>query len=203
MYGSRRFRFTALLTVGVLVAALVAPAVTFAGEPVPGAEVFLQQEPPYELMTYSGGTEEFGAYGDVVFPEGAVLTNTTVDWTVYGYSTPMTATNGQKVLRAVKLEASNPVFEKPVTLSLAEVPGYVNQTIFGWNETTDVWEPMPSRARDARRVADLRHFSWYGIGGDPVTSTPASSDWSLALLALAGVGLGSVALYRKRRISLG
>lgn len=32
----------------------------------------------------------------------------------------------------------------------------------------------------------------------PVTNTPASSDWSIALLALAGVGLGSLALRRKR-----
>jgi MYXO-CTERM domain-containing protein len=232
MSASRRFRIIALLTAAVLVAALVAPVVTFAGEPVPGAEVFLQQQPdgcgywltrddgsevwislqcPDDTIApVGGGTVGFGdsmELGDLTFPDGAVSSMTSVTVMVWNPRMPQTATDGRKVVRFVYLTASNPVFNTPVTLALTEVPGYVNQTIFGWNEVTDVWEPMAgAKARDARRVGDVKqiqialdHFSWYGIGGDPVaiTSTPASSSWSLALGTLGALGIALAVRRRK------
>jgi hypothetical protein len=40
------------------------------------------------------------------------------------------------------------------------------------------------------------HFSSYGIGGDPALPVPASSNWSIGLLAIAGLGIAGIAVRR-------
>jgi len=100
MSRSRRIGFTALLAVGVLFIVLVAPAVAFAGEPVEGAEVFLEQEPgddpnpecnpdcPPINNGQAGGSWELGPYGSFTVPAGATNTPAHLTCTLYWLSPP-------------------------------------------------------------------------------------------------------------------
>ena len=76
-----------------------------------------------------------------------------------------------------------------------------NPKVYGYDAGTRTWQLLGGDYDMNDQIIKYRvsHFSLYGIGGDPVTatSTPASSDWSLALLGVGGIVLAVVAARRK------
>jgi len=216
MSGSRWTRYTALLAAGVFLAALMVPgvALALAGEPIPGAEIFLAQEPGDDPIFYDPdpvdpdywGAREHAVNADcnVYWPAGAVPAGTVITATVGFSETGVQATDGGIVKRIVRFQPDGLTFAKDITLELTCPPGLSNARAYWLNPGTGKFELQASSRNGDKVMTDISHFSIYGVGGDPEpVSTPASSPWSLAVLALVGVALGAFVLYHTRQTSAG
>ena len=204
MARNRRLGFITLVVAGVLVTALVAPGVALAlvGEPIPGAEVFLQQQPgddPIHFDPASGGDHVVNADCALAWPAGVVAAPTDITATVGKSSVGEHATDGGTVFTVVRLVPSGLNFLSPLTLTLTAPPRATNPRLYLQNPVSGKFEPAATVSRNGDKLStEISHFSTYGIGGDPVTTTssvPASSPWSLGLLA----AFGGAMLFRARR----
>jgi hypothetical protein len=215
MAWSRWTRITALLTIGVLAAALVLPVAAFAlvGEPVPGAEVFLQQQPGDEPIantdTDGGSPIAYWLAGEklvnenctVSWPGGAVRAGTEITVTVGESSVGEVATDGGRVYRIAKLVPEGATFATPITLALRAPAKVTDPRMYLKNPVSGRFEPVAFSRNGDAYLTSIGHFSIYGIGGDPapVASVPADSPWSLGLLAVLGAGAVGFAMLRMRR----
>jgi hypothetical protein len=208
MSGSRWARYTALLAAGVLLVALIAPAVAFAaaGEPVEGAEVYLSEQ--YEnddiVADANEGGVDVNSNCNISWSAGTFAGATNMTATV-GYSaTGVRATDNGIVKRVVLLQPNGLTPLKNITLTLTCPPGLSNARMYWLNPGTGKFEPQSSSKSGNKVTTEIGHFSIYGVGGDEaVTSTPASSNWSLAVLAVAGMALGAFVLRRARHATTG
>jgi hypothetical protein len=89
-------------------------------------------------------------------------------------------------------------FISPVTISLVYPPGLRNPRIETYDDDNERWITVPSTVQGDRVVFSTNHFSDYAIVGDPPTSTPASSSWSLAALAVVGLVIAGTVLRSRR-----
>lgn len=200
MSRSRTKRFTALLAVGVLVAALIAPATAFAlvGEPVPGAEIFLQQQPGDEPIanTPDAGDTAVNPDFSVAWDAGA-LSAANIVLTVGQSPTGEQATDGRWVRRIVAATPHGTSFPSPLRFSLRCPPGLAHPQAYKKNTVSGRWEPIACTVEGDWVNFSVPSFSYYGVGGIPMSSSavPASSPWSLAVLALLG---GGVVLFMRR-----
>lgn len=227
MSGMSRIRKIGLSTLLLLwfLVVLVAPAVVFAevGEPIPGAEIFLAQEPGDDpIVGYPPGdddtanTESGGMYtlglessiGSLEIPAGALLPSVNVRISVFQYGTPQIAKNGHKLRITAKLEPNGAgPFTVPLTLALTAPSGARNPQAYYYDGGQQEWVQMASSVTPSRNgdkvMTDISHFSWYGIGWDDNTTAavPASSPWSLGLLVLIGAVLAAWMPLRARRSS--
>ena len=206
MSTSRWVRITALLAVGAFLASLIAPAVASAlvGEPIPGAEVILQQQPGEDPIAYNNtdaGDHSIGATCNISWAPGTFASSGVMTMTL-GYSpVGITAADGARIKTAVWIQYGGPALLKPVHLTFTSPTGSTNPHIYHIYSTVGGTQTQAQTAsRNGDKVStEISHFSVYGVGGDPApTSTPASSDWSLWLLALAGVAIGGIALRSRR-----
>ena len=205
MSSSRWVRITALLAAGVLLAALIAPVVAFAtvGEPIPGAEIYLEKQPGDDPMPYhptDPGDHTVNSDFNISWAAGT-FSGSGVMTAAVGYSAAgMRATDGALVNTIVSIQYGGPALVKPVTLTFNSPAGSSNPHIYWLNPSTGRFESPTGSTTSGKVTASVGHLSIYGVGGDPVptSSTPASSPWSLSLLALAGVAIGGIALRSAR-----
>jgi hypothetical protein len=215
MSASRRIRITALLTVGALVAALVAPAAALGdgGNRLPWA-LDLPADFVWPNVTSAGDTVDLGEYGSLEIPAGALFASTDVSCTVGILTTPQKAQDGGTVYEALSLEPDGLDFSIPVTLSLALKPaargaqmhsgfGIAFPRMYGYDAGSGTWTALTHKGdydmNDIVITYQTSHFSIYGIGGDELHDepVPASSTWSLALGALGALGVALVVRRRK------
>jgi hypothetical protein len=182
-----------LLALGILLAAHVLPALAAVGEPIPGAEIFLEQEPGDDpaFNTEEGGTYYMEGVGSLEIPPDALVPGVDVSIAVYQYRTPPLAENGHKVRIIEQCEPDGAVFDNPLTLTLNCPSGALNPKAYGYDRDKQEWVEMAcSVERNPNGdnvVVNIEHFSWYGIGWDDDPSpVPAGSPWSMGLLALIG-----------------
>ena len=204
MSSSRWVRITAVLAAGVFLAALIAPGVACAlvGEPIPGAEVILQQQPGDDPIAYDStgvGDHSIGTTCNISWAAGTFAGSGVMTATL-GYSpVGITAPDGAVIKTAVWIRYSGPALLKDVRLALSSPAGSTNPHVYWLNPGTGRFEQLISSKNGGKVTTEVQHFSVYGVGGDPApTSTPASSDWSLMALALAGLAVGGIALRSRR-----
>jgi hypothetical protein len=212
----RKLGISGLLIAVALLVALIAPAGALAqvGEPVPGAEVFLQQQPGDDPIQnpdpgpepdpfyWLGGEHLVNADCTIAWPGGAVPVGTNMTVMVGFSEVGERATANGLVKRVALLRPPGLTFPagKELTLVLACPPGLSNPRMYLKDPGSGAWNLVSSTKNGDRLSAQIPHYSIYGVGGDPVvTSTPASSDWSLAL-AIVGA-LGVAFMIRLRRAS--
>ncbi len=207
MSASRGVRFKALLLVGALLAALIVPSVAVAAVGGPYSES--ASNPDDNIMAGpSGGSLDLHGVGTLVIPEDALAEPTSISGTVWNVRGGPKTPDGAEMRTLVELKPDGTVFANPVALSFT-IPGDIDPataTIYGWNPDVDRWESRQTSPTTGRRYGDkvvtqIEHFSWYGIGGTPIatTSTPASSDWSIALGGIVAMGM-VVGVMRRRRL---
>ena len=150
----------------------------------------------------SGGRLDMGSLGSVIVPAGALLTSTDMSATAGMLGTPHKATDGGTVYEAAMFEPDGLIFEHPSTIYYAYPPGLRNPRAYLWDPDNDQWNAIASSVSGNQVVFDAPHFSWYGVGGDSVPpayyNSPASSNWSIALLAVAALGIAGVTVRRHR-----
>ncbi len=205
-----RLRLSLLLAF-LLALSLVLPALALgvAGEPVPGAEIFLQQQPGDDPIApprddgfyWLGGEELVNGDCTIAWPDGAVPVGTEMTVTVGFSEVGERAADGGIVKRVALFRPSGLTFPtgKELTLALTCPPGLSNPRMYLKDPGTGAWQSVSGTRNGNIVVSDIKHFSIYGVGGDPiVTSTPASSDWSVALAVALALGMALV--LRQRRV---
>ena len=207
MRPNRHARLCVLLVL-VLFAALALPSLALAAVGGPYSESESNPE-DNGIVGPSGGSLDLHGFGMLTIPEGALAAPTSITGTVWDVSGGPKNADGSVMRTLVELKPDGTTFATAATLSFNIPAGIVPSTakIYGWNPDTDRWEskvssPTVPKSGD-KLTTSIGHFSWYGIGGTPTatTSTPASSEWSLALAGLAALGMAA-AVVRRRRLSI-
>jgi hypothetical protein len=204
VHRSRLIRFTALLAVTLLLAVVIAPTVGLALTAVGGPYSESVSNPDDNgvfVMTPTGGNSKVGASGllSISVAPGAVLASTPGTATVFHVAGGKKAQDGGSVVAAMYFEPDGLQFQVPNTIYYTYPPGLSNPRAYGWDDANQVWVAVPSTVSGSNVLFNASHFSWYAVGGDLApTNTPASSDWSLALLAVVGLGVAGVVLGRVR-----
>jgi hypothetical protein len=203
MFASRRVRFSALILAAVLIAALAAPSVAFAAVGGPYSESVSNPE-DNGIIAPTGGSLDLHGVGRLELPDGAVSVPTPIHATVWNVKGGPRTMDGAEMRTLVEFGPDGTVFANPGTLSLT-IPAGINPdtaAIYAWNSGTSTWARADGTRNGDKVISSIEHFSWYGVGGQPLatSSVPASSSWSLALLAAAGVGTLLV-IGRRQRLS--
>jgi len=194
------FGFTALLAAVALVAALAVPAMALAAVGGPYSQTISNPDDNgIANIPTDGGDYAIGASGKVTLsvPAGAVLSSKVVTVTVWSVRGGKPAEDGSVMSSIMEWEPDGLIFEKPIGVSYVYPPGLRNPRAYGWDEDVDAWIRIPTTVVGPRAHFNVTHFSSYAIGDSPV-STPASSPWSLALLAVSGVAIVALAIRRGR-----
>ena len=191
MVGSRGVRRSSLVLVAVLFAALVVPASVFANDWIPPDGIIFEGPPISFIMAPSGGKQVINPKLSFSWPAGAVAASTEISVTPGASVAGVVASDGGKVYYVASFEPRATQFSVPVSMEFVWPPALINPRMYAYDTNTGRWNHIDSVRSGATLTASVSRFGYYGVGGDvpPPTSTPASSDWSLGLLAVAGLGV--------------
>ena len=203
----RRIGFTVLLAVGVFITLLAAPGVAMAAVGGPYSESVSNPDDNGIINVGTGGgswDSTSGLFG-ITVPDGALSTATTITVNVWRVSGGPKAPDGGDMRYVIQFQPDGLGFAKAVTVRWPAPAGFANANFYEWNTGTGSWVRLASTkdgtaSKNGDKVTtNIGHFSWYGLGGDPPRPVPASSSWSIGLLALIGAAIAAGMTLRRRR----
>lgn len=196
---SRKMLFLA----SILAIALAVPSIAMAAVGGPYSESASNPE-DNGVIGPSGGSLDLHGFGMLEVSAGALAANTSITAQVWNVAGGPTNPDGSVMRTAVEFQPDGTTFSIPALLSLNIPAGIKPETaaIYAWNTTNSSWTKLDGARNGDRVTTEMGHFSWYGIGGQPIptTSTPATSSWSVALMALGALVVA--ALGRSKAFSL-